>query len=81
LAKGKTISDALNITKSSIVDSLGGLPAPKIHCSVLAIDALKEAVYDYFGKHKIEIPADLEAEHKRIKRELNIAEHIPSIKN
>lgn len=45
--KGKTIKDALAITKEDIVKDLGGLPAPKIHCSMLAIDALKKALKDY----------------------------------
>ncbi|MEI8361063.1 MAG: iron-sulfur cluster assembly scaffold protein [bacterium] len=45
--KGKTIKEALGITKDDIVQDLGGLPAPKIHCSMLAIDALKKALKDY----------------------------------
>jgi len=42
------------------------LPPFKIHCSVLAVDALKEAIYDYYLKNKIEIPEELEKEHQRI---------------
>lgn len=42
--KGKTVEDALKISKDDIVNDLGGLPAPKIHCSMLAIDALKKAL-------------------------------------
>ena len=52
LVKGKTIKEALKITKDDIVKSLGGLPKIKYHCSVLAVDALKEAVKDYNGKKK-----------------------------
>ena len=44
IAKNKTIKEALRITNKQIVKSLGGLPVPKIHCSLLAVDALKEMV-------------------------------------
>lgn len=47
LVKGKTIAEALKITKQNVVDALGGLPPLKIHCSVLAVDGLKAAVEDY----------------------------------
>jgi nitrogen fixation NifU-like protein len=67
LVKGKTINEALRIKKEDLVKRLGQpLPIFKIHCSVLAIDALKEAIYDYYLKNKIEIPEDLEKEHQRI---------------
>ncbi|PIS39747.1 MAG: iron-sulfur cluster assembly scaffold protein, partial [Candidatus Nealsonbacteria bacterium CG08_land_8_20_14_0_20_38_20] len=64
LAKGKTIEDALKISRQDIVKSLGGLPAIKLHCSVLAADALSEALYDYFVKNKREIPKELEDKHR-----------------
>ncbi|MFH1610760.1 MAG: iron-sulfur cluster assembly scaffold protein [Patescibacteria group bacterium] len=47
LVKDKTIKESLEITKQDVADSLGGLPKPKVHCSVLAVDGLKEAVEDY----------------------------------
>jgi len=50
LVKGKTIGQALKITKQDVVDALGGLPKIKIHCSLLAIDGLKAAVEDYKSK-------------------------------
>ena len=50
LVKGKTIKEALKVTKDNIVESLGGLPKIKYHCSVLAVDALKEAIKDYNAK-------------------------------
>jgi nitrogen fixation protein NifU and related proteins len=69
LAKGKTIKEALAISKQKIIDSLGGLPPIKIHCSVLAADALYEAIYDYFSKNKKPIPADLEKRHQNLSKE------------
>ncbi|PIR93614.1 iron-sulfur cluster assembly scaffold protein [Candidatus Falkowbacteria bacterium CG10_big_fil_rev_8_21_14_0_10_39_11] len=47
LAKGKTLDEALKIDKQDIVDELGGVPAPKFHCSVLAEAALKDAIEQY----------------------------------
>ena len=44
---GKTIDEALAITNKQIIDELGGLPAVKVHCSVLADHAIKSAIYDY----------------------------------
>ena len=72
LAKGKTIEKALEITKDNIVDSLGGLPAIKYHCSVLAVDALAEAIYDYLTKNKRQISDDLQKRHERIQKEKEI---------
>jgi nitrogen fixation NifU-like protein len=50
LVKGKTISEALVITNKQVAEELGGLPQPKMHCSNLAADALKEAIKDYQSK-------------------------------
>ena len=47
---GKTIDEALHLTNKDVVQQLGGLPSVKIHCSVLAEDALKVAIYDYAKK-------------------------------
>lgn len=69
LAKGKTIKEAIEIKKDDIVKSLGGLPSIKYHCSVLAVDALMEAIYDYLIKSKKEIPEKLKEHHKRILKE------------
>ena len=52
LAKGKTLEEAIRITREDVVKELGGLPAVKIHCSVLAQDALKKAIKDYESKKK-----------------------------
>jgi nitrogen fixation protein NifU and related proteins len=69
IAKGMDIGKAALINKQEIVDQLGGLPPIKLHCSVLAADALAEAVYDYHTKQKRIIPAELETKHQRIKKE------------
>ena len=48
---GKTVEDALEITNKQIIDELGGLPPVKVHCSVLADRAIKNAIYDYAQKN------------------------------
>ncbi len=50
MAKGKTLDEALKITKKDVVDAVGGLPPIKMHCSVLAADALRAAIEDYRKK-------------------------------
>lgn len=50
LAKGKTIEEAMKITKQQVADELGGLPPIKMHCSNLAADALRAAIKDYLSK-------------------------------
>ena len=52
LAKGKTLEEAMKITRASVADSLGGLPKVKMHCSNLAADALHAAIDDYKEKTK-----------------------------
>lgn len=47
IAKGMTLAEALKLEKDTIVNDLGGLPAPKIHCSMLGVDALKKAIKNY----------------------------------
>jgi len=53
-AKGKTLDKALKINKDIILKKLGGLPEPKIHCSMLAIEALKKAIENYKGAQEHE---------------------------
>ena len=50
MVKGKPLNEAEKITKQTIADALGGLPPVKMHCSVLAADALKKAIEDYRKK-------------------------------
>ena len=52
LAKGKTVDEAMKITRASVADSLGGLPPVKMHCSNLAADALHAAIEDYKKKQQ-----------------------------
>ncbi len=51
LIKGRTIAEAMDFSNQEVVDALGGLPPVKIHCSVLAEEALKAALEDYVKKH------------------------------
>ena len=53
LIKGKPISEALELSNKAVVEALDGLPAYKLHCSVLAEEAVKSAVKDYYIKHNI----------------------------
>ena len=53
MIKGKTIEEALTLSNKAVVEALDGLPANKIHCSVLAEQAVKAAVKDYYEKHGI----------------------------
>ena len=60
LIKGKKVEDALKLTNSAVVEALEGLPPVKVHCSVLAEEAVKTAVADYYNK--IGRPVDFEIE-------------------
>ena len=66
LVKGKTIDEALTITNKMVMDALGGLPPVKVHCSVLAEEALHAAIKDYTERlEKGEKPASEEDEEVR----------------
>ena len=54
LIKGKPISEALELTNKAVVEALDGLPAHKLHCSVLAEEAIKSAIANYYDKNGIE---------------------------
>ena len=53
MIKGKTVDEALELSNQAVVEALDGLPAHKIHCSVLAEEAVKAAVKDYYDRHGI----------------------------
>ena len=59
LIKGKPVSEALELTNRAVVEALGGLPAVKIHCSVLAEEAVKAAIKDYYDKNGIEYDPEM----------------------
>ena len=59
LIKGKPLDEALTLTNQAVVEALDGLPAYKLHCSVLAEEAVKAAIKDYYDKNNIPYnPAD-----------------------
>ncbi|MFA5096020.1 MAG: Fe-S cluster assembly scaffold protein NifU [Candidatus Omnitrophota bacterium] len=63
MVKGKPIAEALKITNKTVAEALGGLPAIKMHCSVLAEEALRSALKDYYIKQGKPVPFDSK-EHK-----------------
>ncbi len=54
LIKGKPVSEALALTNQAVAEALDGLPAHKVHCSVLAEEAIKNALKDYYAKSNME---------------------------
>jgi nitrogen fixation NifU-like protein len=73
MVKGKTLEEALKIDKEELIKKLGGrkkIPAFKIHCSILAVDAMREAIYNYYIQHSLPIPEELKKEHERIQKTL-----------
>ena len=75
MVKGKTIDESLKIKSEDIMKGLGDLPPVKVHCSLLGVEALQEAIYDYLKKEKKEIPEELEKAHEKNKKTLNHIEH------
>lgn len=64
LIKGKPVSEALQLTNKAVTEALDGLPPHKLHCSVLAEEAIKAAVKNYYDNNGIEYdPADFPEEH------------------
>ena len=55
MIKGKSIQEALKLTNKAVMEALGGLPPVKVHCSLLAEEAIHAALWDYAEKHHIEI--------------------------
>ena len=54
MVKGKSLEEALQLTNKQVVDALDGLPTHKLHCSVLAEEAIKSAIKDYYDKNGVE---------------------------
>ncbi|WP_135604632.1 iron-sulfur cluster assembly scaffold protein [Methanococcoides sp. NM1] len=74
LAKGKTLDEAKKITWKQASEALGGLPAVKAHCSVLAVEGLRSAIRDYEEKHGMVVekePTDEEVVRRRLKHVMN----------
>lgn len=69
MIKGKTVKQALKVKKEDLIKKLGPIPPFKIHCSLLAVDALVEAIYDYLLKSKKNIPSNLKKAHQRIRQD------------
>ncbi len=63
LIKGKKVEDALKLSNSAVVEALEGLPPQKIHCSVLAEEAVKAAVEDYYKRRGEPAPEGIEHKH------------------
>ena len=68
MIKGKSIDDAMSLTNQAVTEALDGLPAVKIHCSVLAEEAIKMALKDYFDRNNIPYDADkfVETDHDQL---------------
>jgi nitrogen fixation NifU-like protein len=74
LAKGKTLEEAKKITWQQAAEALGGLPAIKAHCSVLAVDGLRAAIQNYEERHglvKERVPTTVEEVRRRLKHVMN----------
>ena len=72
MVKGKSIEEAMKLTNKAVAEALDGLPPVKMHCSLLAEQALKEALEDYFNKNNLPLPEGFEkpdAEHEEIPEE------------
>ena len=68
MIKGKTIEEALKLSNKDVVNELGGLPPVKLHCSVLAEEAIHEAIADYYRKEG-------KMTEEEIKKKCNLKEH------
>ena len=58
MIKGRTVDEALSLTNKAVIEALDGLPPVKIHCSVLAEQAVKAALADYYKKNGMDFPLE-----------------------
>ena len=70
LIKGKPLSEAMSLTNQAVTEALDGLPAHKLHCSVLAEEAIQSALDDYYPKYPEKRPEDYEPGQKRDPHEI-----------
>ncbi|MCD7830251.1 MAG: Fe-S cluster assembly scaffold protein NifU [Clostridiales bacterium] len=61
MIKGKSVDEALQLTNKAVVEALDGLPPVKLHCSVLAEEAVKAALADYYTKQGLPVPEECQA--------------------
>lgn len=73
MIKGKSIYDAMALTNKAVAEALDGLPAHKMHCSVLAEEAIRSALKDYFDKNGIPYDAEQfkETDHEHLHEEVH----------
>lgn len=73
MIKGKSIYDAMALTNKAVAEALDGLPAHKMHCSVLAEEAIRSALKDYFDKNNIPYDAEQfkETDHEHLHEEVH----------
>ena len=69
LIKGKTLEEAWNVTNKAVAEALEGLPAIKMHCSVLAEEGIHKAINDYRVKHGLEAWAETSHPHQQEEKE------------
>jgi len=67
---GKTLEEVQKITKEDVASALDGLPEQKIHCSLLATDAVKDAIYDYLKRRGLPVPRELEEKHENVRSQI-----------
>lgn len=75
LIKGRPVSEALSLTNKAVVEALDGLPAHKVHCSVLAEEAIKKALKDYYDRNGIEYDKGLFPQCDNCEHCCDISEH------
>lgn len=74
LVKGKSLDEAMKITREDIIKKFKKVPVTKLHCSILAIDALSEAIYDYYKRNNLPVPEELVNRHEHIQQTLKTVE-------